>query len=85
MNCVFYKMIEAVVLRGCMEIGLQPSKCTEGAFRAGISCWHNQNNLDQGHDLWYEGPDRLVFWKSMTFCNVHFTLPETVIGFCQYG
>ena len=70
MNCACHKMTEVVIQHGCTEIRLHPSQCTEGAFRAGICCWHNQNNLDQEHDLWYEGPDILFLNKSATLCNV---------------
>ena len=75
-----------VVQHNCVEIRLHPSKGTEGTFRAAIRCWHNQNNLSQGHDLWYEGPVIFVPFKEINDimqCITHaFTLPETVIGLC---
>ena len=61
MNCACHKMIEAVILHGFMEIILYLSQCTEGTFSASICCWHNQN-LDQGHDLRYEGPDLFLIF-----------------------
>ena len=89
MNCACHKMIEAVLRHGCTEVRHHSSECTEGAFRAGICCWHKQNSLDQGHDLWYEGPDLFVLFEEINNimqCITHaFTLPETVIGLCQYG
>ena len=45
-----------------------PFSGTEGAFRAGICCWHNTNNIGQGHDLWYEGAD--IFGEINDICNV---------------
>ena len=82
MNCADHEMIEVVVRHGCTEIRLHPSQYTEGAFRAGICCWHNLNSLDQGHDLWYEGPDLFVHFEEindMMQCVTPFTSPETVI------
>ena len=88
MNCASHKMINAVVQHGYSEIRLHHSQCTEGAFRDDICCCHNQNNLDQGHDLWYEGPDLLVLFEEisdiMQCITQAFTLPETVIGLCHY-
>ena len=81
-------MIEAVVRHGYTEIRLHPYQCTEGTFRADICCWHNQNHLDQGQDLWYEGPDSFVPFEEISDimqCIIYaFTLPETEIGLCQY-
>ena len=76
-------MIEAVVQHGCRERRLHPSQCTEGMFRAGIYYWHNKYNLDQGHDLWYKGPDLFIPFDEISDimqCIIHaFILPETVI------
>ena len=80
-------MIEAVVQHSCKEIRLHPSQCTEGAFGAGTCCWHNQNSLDHGHDLWYEGPDLFVHFEeiiNIMQCITPFSLPETVIRLRQY-
>ena len=86
-NCACHKTIEAVVRHGCTEIILHPSQCTEGAFRADICSWHSQNNFDQEHGLWYEGPDIFVLFEEIDDimqCITSFTLPGTVIGLCQY-
>ena len=65
-------------------------------FRAGICCWPNQNNLDQGHDLWLEGPDLFVLFEEINDimqCITHaFTMSETTVNptklqvhvFCKY-
>ena len=43
---------------------------------------------DMTSDLWFEGPDLFVLFEEINNiiqCTSHtFTLPETVIGFCQY-
>ena len=85
MNCACHKMIEAAVRHGCTEIRHHPSQCTEGVFRAGIYYWNNQNNHDPEHDLWYEGPDLFDEINDIMQCiTAPFTLPEAVIGLCQY-
>ena len=84
--CACHKIIEAVVRHGCIEIGLNPSQCIEGAFRAGFFWWHNQNNHDQGPDLWCEGQDHFVSFEEINDIMQwisHFTFPQTVTGLCQ--
>ena len=65
MNCECHKMIEVVVHHGCTEIRFHPSQCSEGVFRAGICCWHNQKNLDQEYNLWHEGSDIFVLFEEI--------------------
>ena len=86
MKYACHKMIEAVVRHGYMDIRLHPSQSTEGAFRAGICCWHNQNNHDQG--LTTSMRDQIFFVlfeeiNDIKQCITSFTLPETVIGLCH--
>ena len=73
MTCTWQKMIEGVVQHGCTEIILHPSQGTEDSLRTGICCRHNQNNVDQGHDIGYEGPDLFVLFEEINImqCITH--------------
>ena len=64
MNCACHKMLKVFVQHGCTEIRLQLLRAmkaySELAFVAGIT-----NNLDQGHDLWYEETDIFVLFEEI--------------------
>ena len=55
-----------MVIQRYTEVRLDPSQYTEGAFRAGICCWLNQKNIDQGHVIWSEGLDIFVLFEEIS-------------------
>ena len=87
-NCACHKMVKVVVRQGCIEIGLHPSPAlkvhSELAFVAGKTRIILTKDMtpgvrDQTFFVIFEEINDIIECITMPV-----TLPETVIGLCQY-